>query len=63
MKKLGAALACAALMCVCGSAMAGKAVAGPAKIVWSKCYSQLGPFQCGTVQVPLDYDQPEGATI
>jgi pimeloyl-ACP methyl ester carboxylesterase len=63
MKKLGAALACAALMCVCGGAMAGKAVASPAKIVWSKCYSQLGPFQCGTAQVPLDYDQPEGATI
>jgi pimeloyl-ACP methyl ester carboxylesterase len=32
-------------------------------VAWTKCHSDLGPFQCGTVQVPLDYDQPDGATI
>jgi pimeloyl-ACP methyl ester carboxylesterase len=42
---------------------AGAASAGPGKIAWSKCYAELGPFQCGTVQVPLDYDTPNGATI
>ena len=63
MKKLGAAVACAALMCVCAGAVAGKATGGSATIGWSKCYAKQGPFQCGTVQVPLDYDSPNGATI
>jgi pimeloyl-ACP methyl ester carboxylesterase len=63
MAKLRAVLACAALLCVCAGAGAGGATAGPGKIAWSKCYSQLGPFQCGTVQVPLDYDNPNGTTI
>jgi pimeloyl-ACP methyl ester carboxylesterase len=63
MAKLRAVLACAALLCVCAGAGAGGASAGPGKIAWSKCYSQLGPFQCGTVQVPLDYDNPNGTTI
>ena len=63
MKKLGAAVVCAALLCVCAGAVAGKATGGSAKIAWSKCYAKQGPFQCGTVQVPLDYDQPNGPTI
>ena len=42
---------------------AGGASASPGKISWSKCYAELGPFQCGTVQVPLDYDSPNGATV
>jgi pimeloyl-ACP methyl ester carboxylesterase len=34
------------------------------KISWSPCYRQLGfPFECGTLQVPLDYDGPSAATI
>src|SRR6266540_366943 len=60
---LRAALACAALMCVCAGAAAGGAAAGPGNIAWSKCYAQMGPFECGTVQVPLDYDSPTGTTI
>lgn len=63
MKKLGAALACAALVCVSGGAIAEKAGASPGHIAWSRCYQQFGPFQCGTLQVPLDYDQPNGTTI
>jgi pimeloyl-ACP methyl ester carboxylesterase len=40
------------------------AFAGPSKVAWSKCYSEFGPsFECGTVQVPLDYADPNGATI
>src|SRR5919197_1011403 len=48
---------------LCAGATAGEASAGTGKIAWSKCYSQMGPFECGTVQVPLDYDQPNGATV
>src|SRR3954469_13696752 len=40
--------------------LVGDAVAAPTKIAWSKCFGQL---QCGTLQVPLDYDQPNGTTI
>jgi pimeloyl-ACP methyl ester carboxylesterase len=43
--------------------MAGGAAAAPSRVAWSDCHAKLGPFQCGTVQVPLDYDQPNGATI
>jgi pimeloyl-ACP methyl ester carboxylesterase len=56
----------ATLVAICATAIgftAGGASAAPAKVAWSKCHSDLGPFQCGTVQVPLDYDQPNGATI
>jgi pimeloyl-ACP methyl ester carboxylesterase len=42
---------------------AGQSAAAPSHVPWSKCYPQLGPFQCGTVQVPLDYNRPNGATI
>jgi pimeloyl-ACP methyl ester carboxylesterase len=38
----------------------GDATAASTKIAWSKCF---GEFQCGTLQVPLDYDQPNGTTI
>ena len=38
-------------------------LAAPMGVAWSKCYAQFGPFECGTVQVPLDYSQPNGATI
>ena len=35
--------------------------ASATKIGWSKCFG--GSFQCGTLQVPLDYSKPNGATI
>jgi pimeloyl-ACP methyl ester carboxylesterase len=63
MKNLRAAIAAVVLVCVCAGAAAGGASAGPGNIAWSKCYSQLGPFECGTVQVPLDYDGSTGGTI
>jgi pimeloyl-ACP methyl ester carboxylesterase len=56
----------ATLLAACvaaGAAVAGSASASPTRVAWNKCYSDLGPFQCGTVQVPLDYDSPNGATI
>jgi pimeloyl-ACP methyl ester carboxylesterase len=56
------------LLAICAAAIgftAGGASAAPTKpkIAWSNCYQDLGPFQCGTVQVPLDYDQPNGGAI
>jgi pimeloyl-ACP methyl ester carboxylesterase len=35
--------------------------AAPGKIAWSPCFKDLGPFQCGTLQVPLDYDTPSAS--
>jgi len=36
----------------------------PPKISWSPCYKKFGlPFECGTVQVPLDYDNPGVAAV
>jgi pimeloyl-ACP methyl ester carboxylesterase len=54
-----------ALLCIGFGFFAGGGEAAPTKpkIAWSKCYAQLGPFQCGTVHVPLDYDRAHGATI
>ena len=53
----------AAMFAWVGITAGGGAAASKPSVGWSKCYAQLGPFQCGTVQVPLDYDQPNGATI
>ncbi|MGE5221767.1 MAG: alpha/beta hydrolase [Omnitrophica WOR_2 bacterium] len=34
------------------------------KVNWTACYREFGyPFECGIVQVPLDYSDPNGATI
>jgi len=41
-----------------------QSVAAPTgKVNWSPCFRAEGPFQCATVGVPLDYDQPGGAKI
>jgi pimeloyl-ACP methyl ester carboxylesterase len=40
------------------------AAAPATKVNWSPCWKSVGPsFECGTVAVPLDYDQPTGATV
>ncbi len=60
MSALGASLAAALV----GFALcAAPAVAAPQRATWSKCFAKIGPFQCATVQVPLDYDAPTGAKI
>ena len=64
--RVSVALVAAVVVCagvLAGSVSVGNASASPVKIAWSKCYSALGPFQCGTVQVPLDYGNPNGTTI
>jgi len=33
------------------------------KVNWSACYQEFGPFECGIVHVPLDYDNPYEAAI
>jgi pimeloyl-ACP methyl ester carboxylesterase len=47
--------------CFFGFTLAGYA-ASPG-VGWSPCYSSSGPFECGIVQVPLDYHEPNGASI
>jgi pimeloyl-ACP methyl ester carboxylesterase len=45
-------------------AMAAAARGPKPKISWSPCYKEFGlPFECGTVQVPLDYDNPGVAAV
>jgi pimeloyl-ACP methyl ester carboxylesterase len=39
------------------------AAAPKSKVNWSACFQAFGPFECGSVRVPLDYDQPNGAHI
>src|SRR3954469_4589068 len=50
-----------AALCAWLLASAGAASAAQDKIAWAKCHG--GPFECGTLQVPLDYDRPSGTTI
>ena len=45
------------------SAMQPSAAAPKEKTNWSPCFRAEGPFECATVRVPLDYDQPNGAKI
>jgi pimeloyl-ACP methyl ester carboxylesterase len=51
-----------ALACLALAARPGDAAAAPTA-AWSPCYVQVGPFECSTVRVPLDYDHPDGETI
>ena len=44
-----------------GSVPASAAPKG--KVNWSACFQDFGPFQCASVGVPLDYDDPNGAQI
>ena len=37
------------------------AVQGKPNVNWSPCYSDFGTFECGKVNVPLDYDANRGA--
>src|SRR5262245_18962934 len=41
----------------------GAAAPGTPRLSWSPCNQKLGPFECATVQVPLDYDSSSGGTI
>jgi pimeloyl-ACP methyl ester carboxylesterase len=52
---------------VCGLAAGLVLVLAPsaraARLTWTPCFSDAGPFQCGTLRVPLDYAKPRGADI
>jgi pimeloyl-ACP methyl ester carboxylesterase len=52
-------------LCAGIAAAAGpEAAARAATIPWNPCYSGFGaPFECATVHVPLDYDDPGVATV
>ncbi len=57
----------AAVVSTVSSGPAGAAqvphAAAPADVRWSACHRSFGPFECTTVRVPLDYDEPRGRTI
>src|SRR5438128_895870 len=61
------ALVCVLVLAITAAlgAVAPAAIAAPGapSISWSSCNRDLGPFECGTVQVPLDYSDPSGAAI
>ena len=63
MRKATGFAAIVACLFIWSGLAAGGGAAAPSKVAWSKCFAQFGPFECGTVQVPLDYDQPNGRTI
>jgi pimeloyl-ACP methyl ester carboxylesterase len=58
-----ALLASAAVAVAVFALSATAAVATPQTVSWSKCFAKIGAYDCGTVQVPLDYDAPNGPTI
>ena len=45
------------------SAASAAPAASTAPIAWTKCNVRMGPFECATVRVPLDYDRPGGERI
>ena len=54
----------AASLCLGWAAAPVEAAPAMPRISWSPCYQKFGPpFECGTVQVPLQYDNPGGASI
>ena len=55
-------LVCAVTLVLGFGSQSGAAAPQP-KIAWSPCFKKAGPFECGTVQVPLDYDSPGSGTI
>src|SRR6187401_2877076 len=57
-----AVLAAAAFSLVLGG-QTGAAAPGTPKASWSPCFRDQGPYECSTVQVPLDYDSSDGGAI
>jgi pimeloyl-ACP methyl ester carboxylesterase len=56
----------AAFLAIWATSLATGVRAAPttAKVAWSPCHRDLGlPFECGTVQVPLDHNGPTQAAI
>ena len=52
-----------AALLACLGAWSPAAAAPTDKAIWSACFRDFGPFQCASVGVPLDYDNPNGAKI
>jgi len=63
MRRAGAVIALLLAAMACSMPATGRAEAAPSKVAWSKCHADLGRFECGTVRVPLDHDQPNGTRI
>src|SRR5262245_29096754 len=60
---LGASVVAGLVALLLAGPAAAQPVAGKSSLSWSPCNRDVGPLECTTVQVPLDYDQPQGATV
>ena len=63
-KQIRAFMALCVLVFVAVGMGAGEAAAAPpvkSDLQWNKCFQTEGPFECTTVQVPLDYNESSGA--
>jgi pimeloyl-ACP methyl ester carboxylesterase len=63
LQAMRAAVALAAFIVVWLVAPGQAAATGKPPLTWTPCFSDVGPFECATASVPLDYDRPRGATI
>ena len=63
LQAMRAAVALAAFVVVWLVAPGQAAATGKPPLTWTPCFSDVGPFECATASVPLDYDRPRGATI
>lgn len=63
--RIGVSLVFIVMLCIALGLAVRSTLAAPITptIHWNACYPDYGPFQCGTVHVPLDYDNPDEATI
>ncbi len=63
--RLGTLIVCLFLLAIGLGSVRFDAQAAPLvpKVNWSACYQDFGPFECGIVHVPLDYDHPDEAAI
>ncbi len=62
-RAMRAAVALAGILVVALVAPGPAAATGTPRLAWTPCFTDVGPFECATAQVPLDYDRQRGATI
>jgi pimeloyl-ACP methyl ester carboxylesterase len=62
-RAMRAAAALAGVLVVSLIAPGQAAATGAPRLEWTPCFADVGPFECATADVPLDYDRPREATI
>ena len=62
-RAMRAAVSLAVVLVVALIAPGQAAATGTTRLDWTPCFTDVGPFECATRPVPLDYDRSTGATI